>query len=436
MVNCVPSHISSSITSRRMHQFFWSFYICLCFAVLWITLSYALPDVEANFSPLNADIGDPNLEFQENGFPEKSWLDNSTRKRFVAVGLLNIEQLTKSRKHLGEVLAYAHSHNRTLILPFCGNGIVGSSVYCHLHLSAYFNIYNLGKYVDWVTEKYYETEYASNISKVYYLTLMESNDICDLESCSKNLNPFFKNVEGSRNNFGCVVCGYGKSTEMWKGNETTNADLLVITKKSYHSCIEGGYVNVDKNIIATSHLTYSSKVLAKSKLFINQFLGPHFLAVHWRMELAVRYGESRNGILKYLSLLQTKLYKHRNESNISGIFIATDVSWNMRKHYSNSLVEVKSHKRDWMMSIVKTLREEFNPPELEDYEPSYSLLDSGIRGLFDKLICAQSTIFLYPSNLSSSHLSEILELRKSPSNIVKENLAPVNWKNEIWDKDL
>lgn len=127
----------------------------------------------------------PNEEFKHLPERNKSWQDNSPRTRFVAVGLLNVEQLTKTRMHFGEVLAYAHKHNRTLILPSCGNGTVGSSAYCTLHLSAYFDIDTISKHVDWVTEEFYG-QVSTDSGKAFFILLQEQDD-CDLGRCPVQL---------------------------------------------------------------------------------------------------------------------------------------------------------------------------------------------------------------------------------------------------------
>lgn len=82
-------------------------------------------------------------------------------EKFIVAAQLN-EQLTKSSRHLSEILVLARALNRTLVLPDVGDSNIGMPH--KLSFSTYFDTTKLGEYLDWVTwEQFvYDTRVRDN----------------------------------------------------------------------------------------------------------------------------------------------------------------------------------------------------------------------------------------------------------------------------------
>lgn len=81
----------------------------------------------------------------------KACLTDGEFGRFLAIGKL-CEQLTKSRKHLAEVMSFAKATNRTLVLPKCDAGHIGNGQYYKKSICLYFDLKKIGEYVRWISE--------------------------------------------------------------------------------------------------------------------------------------------------------------------------------------------------------------------------------------------------------------------------------------------
>lgn len=82
-------------------------------------------------------------------------------EKYLLLGQIN-EQLTKSTRHLAELIVLARRLNRTLVLPEVGESEIGmqrSKPFC-----TYFDVNRLGDFVDWVTPEQFIFDTRSKLN--------------------------------------------------------------------------------------------------------------------------------------------------------------------------------------------------------------------------------------------------------------------------------
>lgn len=85
-------------------------------------------------------------------------------QQYLVVGRV-LEQLSKARRHLAELVALALHANRTLVLPHCGASRVGPASDFHLPLCTYFDVRSLPPALRWVSEELFYGQVVPGLEK-------------------------------------------------------------------------------------------------------------------------------------------------------------------------------------------------------------------------------------------------------------------------------
>eukprot|EP00897_Mesotaenium_endlicherianum_P000618 jgi/Mesen1/10557/ME000843S10068 len=361
-------------------------------------------------------------------------------EKFLAVGRL-AEQLTKARRHLAEVVALARHTGRTLILPAAGNAKLASSLDYRRPLCAYLDTRALGRLVDWVTEDFFFDEFERRrrgrpvrdptiftlfLHKPHYpcnatYLFMKAGKFSDPQGVAvkppRSMALVRTGVTGAGRYACSSACPPGRQPHplaLLTSGEASSSEVVVIVKSTPHACL--GEAETE---LAAGHLAYPARLTRAAARLVSARLGARFLAIHWRTEksLLARVGPASMALCAR-SLIASAL-SAQSARNLSGVFLATDISPADVEGGggSQSYVAVRQDKRRSTADLISGVHLALGTAQWASFDPIVPSLDKGIQGILDKLVCVQAHTFLQPPPYCYGFKNQRME---SPSSFTRE----------------
>ncbi|GJP54038.1 hypothetical protein CLOM_g13145 [Closterium sp. NIES-68] len=401
-----------------------------------------------------------------NHWPESCWpvpgmpffrLADFGRRKYLVFAAVE-EQLTNAKIHFIEAAKVARESNRILVLPKGGHSHL--AVGRPMPMCAYCDLAHLNS-TEWVSPEFFLL-----VARAAFSTLSLGFLCVDTPDLSR---PCFGTKEIARSLGALLTLAMGHVPargNIVKLHMPSRIDHVQTLLKAW----------ADRDVVIYSKNTFdrfdkatddiAQDVMPYAKQWrdvadsIVAGLPKSFIAVHFRSEfIAFNLAEERKTDLssaERLKILGDRMEqctrfavrlinRMKKTHNATTVFIAADVPYNKSRATPRSeswgamswafgngtLTEVPQYWLAWLRKEVK------GTVMIDELMPSLSSQDPGIVAIVDKLICAQSTIFLAGSGACGGRRNFEKDILLHRRNILGESTRIPRWANEQkvpWDK--